>query len=280
MRFVLAFLLVFSGAAMAQEMPQPLTDTVSDFADLLPEQAEADLTQMLQAAREETGVHIVVVTMGQIADQGGAGQSIETYDKNLFNLWGVGDADRDDGIMVLVARDDGAMRIALGDGFGPVYDGLAQRVIDSQMLPEFREGRFAEGIAAGAQGVIDRLARPYAAKTPPAKPPFNLSDYSDVGLFGLIFGGGLLYTLRRVLGDLVARFRTCPSCGARGLHRHRDVVTPASKTAAGQGLQITRCLHCSHETRSSYTIPRLGSSKSGGGFGGGRSSGGGATGRW
>lgn len=280
MRFVLAFLLAFTGAAMAQEMPQPLTDTVSDFADLLPDQAEADLTQMLQAAREETGVHIVVVTMARIADQGGSGQSIETYAKNLFNLWGVGDKDRDDGIMVLVARDDGAMRIALGDGFGPVYDGVAQRVIDSRMLPEFREGRFAEGIAAGAEGVIEGLARPYATKNPPAEPPFNIWDYSDVGLFGLFVGVGLLFSLRRVMGDVLARFRTCPSCGARGLHRHRDVVIPASQTALGQGVQITRCLHCSHESRSSYSIPRIGSSKSGGGFGGGSSSGGGATGRW
>lgn len=282
MRLVLGFLLAFPCAAFAQDLPAPLSDTVSDYADILPADAEAALTQTLIDARKETGVQIVVVTMAHTADHGGAGQSIETYAKNLFNAWGVGDKDRDDGIMVLVARDDGAMRIALGDGFGPVYDGAAQRVIDSVMLPEFRQGKFEAGIVAGASGVIDRLARPYASKNPPPPDPIDWQALGDFGLFGVILLGAALFVARRLIGDQIARFRTCPQCGGRGMHRARSVTEAATQKLAGLGLQITRCDHCSYETRTTYTIPRIssGSSDSGGGFGGGSSSGGGASGRW
>lgn len=282
MRLVLGFLLAFPFAALAQDLPAPLTDTVSDYADILPADAEAALTDTLIAARKETGVQIVVVTMAHTADYGGAGQSIESYAKNLFNAWGVGDKDRDDGIMVLVARDDGAMRIALGDGFGPVFDGAAQRVIDSVMLPEFRQGKFKEGIVAGADGVIDRLARPYASNNPPPPEAFDWKALGDLGMFGVILMGVGLFVARRLIGDQIARFRTCPQCGGRGLHRARSVTETATQALSGLGLQITRCDHCSYETRTTYTIPRLksGSGSSGGGFGGGSSSGGGASGRW
>lgn len=282
MRLVLGFLLAFPFAAFAQDLPAPLSDTVSDYADILPAETEAALTQTLIAARKETGVQIVVVTMAHTADYGGAGQSIETYAKTLFNAWGVGDKERDDGIMVLVARDDGAMRIALGDGFGPVFDGAAQRVIDSVMLPEFRQGKFEAGIVVGASGVIDRLARPFASNNPPPPESFDWTALGDMGVFGVILMGAALFVARRVIGDQIARFRTCPQCGGRGMHRARSVTETATQQLAGLGLQITRCDHCSYETRSTYTIPRLksGSSSSGGGFGGGSSSGGGASGRW
>lgn len=283
MRLVIGFLLGFPFAALGQDLPAPLTDTVSDFADVLTPDTEAALTQTLRDVRDETTVHVVVVTMAHIADHGGAGQSIETYAKNLFNAWGVGDADRDDGIMVLVARDDGAMRIALGRGYGPVYDGAAQRVIDSRMLPEFRQARFEAGIVAGVDGVIEKIARPYVKNHPPPPDASGGAGLEGVALYGLVFGAGLLFTLRRLVGDVIARFRHCPQCGGRGLTRERSTVTGATRSASGVGSQITRCTHCSYEERATYTIPRIRSGRSGGGgggFGGGRSSGGGASGRW
>ena len=82
---ILILALIFPVMAMAQTLPVPLTDTVSDYANLLTPDQEAALTNSLQAARRETGVHIVVATMGQIATFGGSGQSIETYAKKLFN---------------------------------------------------------------------------------------------------------------------------------------------------------------------------------------------------
>ncbi len=281
-RLIWALLLLFLPvAAMAQGLPKPSSDTVSDFAGLLSSAEEARLTTTLQKARDETGVHIVVVTMDRKASYGGSGQSIETYAKNLFNAWGIGDKNRNDGILILVAKGDREMRIALGTGFDAVYDGLAQRVIDRDMLPAFRDNRYAEGIQAGAQAVIDRLARPFASHNPPKAE----IDYSGLllmlpyVLFGGLFGG---LVLRRQIGDVATRFRRCPRCGRKTLSRNRVVENAADETKAGYGVQTTLCSSCAYSEHDTYRIPQKsnGSSGSSGGFGGGSSSGGGASGRW
>lgn len=277
----LQLLLFLPIAAVAQGLPQPLSDTLSDFANLLSPTEETRLSATLQKARDETGVHISVVTMDRKASYGGSGQSIETYAKNLFNAWGIGNKTRNDGILILVSKGDREMRIALGTGFDAVYDGLAQRVIDREMLPAFRNNRYAEGIEAGAQAVIDRLARPFASGNPP---PVE-RDYTGLLSalpFVLFFGAFATAVLRRQIGDVATRFRACPTCGRKSLRRDRVVDTAANTTQAGRGTQTTRCSHCDYSRRDFYEIPRITKSSSGssGGFGGGRSSGGGASGRW
>lgn len=277
---ILILALWLPAAALAQDLPQPLSDTVSDFADMLDAAQEAQLNETLVAARAETGVHIVVVTMDKTQNYGGSGQSIETYAKNLFNLWGVGDVSTNDGILMLVAKDDREMRIALGDAYDPVYDGLAQRVIDSEMLPSFRDDLYPEGIQAGVAATIDRIARPFAAHQMP-EAVASPSKFPMLGLFGLGAVGVLLLAFRQRIGDQFVRFRSCPSCGQRQLNRSREIENAATQQQSGTGIQITRCANCSHETRDRYTLAPLGRSNSGtGGFGGGRSSGGGASGRW
>lgn len=279
---IIAFLLVFPSMVFAQAMPQPLSDGISDFADLLTPDQEISLTKSLQDGRDATGVHVTVVTMGRIADYGGQGQSIETYAKNLFNLWGVGDAKRNDGILILVAKDDRAVRIALGDGFDAVYDGTAQRVIDSVMLPAFRDGNYGLGIILGAQLTYAQLAKPYAEHNPP---PAVKSKWDSPDIFGAVVVGFavLMIALGRIAGKLVAHFRRCPSCGQRGMSQNDVVETAATRVTAGSGTRTVRCNHCSYSNSYRYHISRLSSRSSGGGssgFGGGRSSGGGATGRW
>ena len=288
---ILAFLVLMPLAAQAQDYPQPITDTVSDFANLLDPAQEADLTKTLQTGRDETGVHITVVTMLQIADYGGNGQSIETYAKNLFNAWGIGDAKRNDGILILVAKDDREMRIALGRGYDAVYDGYAQRVIDRDMLPRFRQDDYAGGIALGAVSAIESIAKPFAAHATPRRISNQANPKADkfifggivaffvavfVGIFGLIF--------RHHIGDLATLFRTCPQCGSRGLSRKRDTILSATDLQEGSGMQTTTCRNCGYTRHETYVKPplaQLNSSGGGGsGFGGGRSSGGGASGRW
>lgn len=274
---IVLFLLCFPLQALALGLPEPLSDTVSDYADLLDADQEARLSNTLKAARDETGVHIVVVTMGSIKTFGGLEQSIETYSKLLFNTWGIGDAARNDGIMILVAKGDREIRIALGAGYDAVYDGLAQRVIDREMLPAFRQDRYAAGIEAGTLATIDRLARPFATHTPPA-PIAEPSQLPTYGLFGLGSLGMLLFAFRRNIGNMISRFRACPSCGQKGLSRVHTVQITATELRSGEGTEITRCKFCNYEHRESYTIPQI--SRSRNGFGGGRSSGGGASGRW
>ncbi len=281
-RILAIFLFLFMPLqATAQVLPDPLSDTVSDFADLLPPDSEARVVAALTKGRAQTGVHVVLVTMDRIADHGGAGHRIEDYAKTLFNQWGVGDASRNDGILVLVARTDREMRIALGSGYEVIWDNAAQRVIDRYFLPAFRDDRYADGIEAGIPATFDLIAAPFAAgaDTPP-EPQKTWKDISPLAIFGLFFAGIAGLIVRSALADVLVRVKPCPNCGKRRLSRHREVIEAATQTRAGHGLLHTHCDACGWDRTEPYTIARRSDTSSSGGFGGGSSSGGGASGRW
>ena len=159
LRFV-AVALTLAAPAFAQDLPAPLSDAVSDFADVLDPTEEGRITRLLTETREATGVQMVVVTVPGIAAQGGAGMRIEDYGKALVNAWGVGGADRNDGILLLLDTQSREARIALGSGYDPVYDGRAARVLSTAVLPPLRDGQIAAGIEAGIASSRDRLITP------------------------------------------------------------------------------------------------------------------------
>lgn len=297
LRAIPLFLALATGA-VAQDLPQPLSDTVSDFADVLDPAEERRIGQLLDTTRAETGVQMVVVTMTDLAAQGGAGMRLDAYAKALFNAWGVGEAERNDGIMLLVVTGAREARIALGAGYDAVYDGRAARVLSTAVLPEFRAGRLAGGIEAGIVSAQAQLIAPYLEgrpvtvtdgfETPPAG-----SD--NTGL--LVGAGGLAAVMGLAFWRNRAR-RRCPNCGKDTLERTTEVIEPAGTWTSGTGMEHMTCTTCGFNDRRSYTIrPTRGlSSRSGttrglfggsrgsggsrGGFGGGRSSGGGASGKW
>lgn len=280
------FLLLLPFQALTQtgpaQLPDPLSDTVSDFADLLPPEVEARVADTLTKRRAATGVHVVLVTMDRIADYGGAGQRIEDYAKTLFNQWGIGDITRDDGILILVARSDREMRIALGAGYDVMWDNAAQRVIDRAFLPDFRNDNYPAGIESGVAATFDLIADPFAkGATPPPTPSSGWRDIAPFAIFGVLATGLIAFIARAKLGDALVRFKKCPTCGHRSLSRSRDVLTASTTTASGNGMMLTHCANCGWDRREPFTIPRVSStSGSSGGFGGGSSSGGGASGRW
>lgn len=286
---VLCVLLMLPLAAFAQSYPEPLSDTVSDYVDLLPPEAEARVSAALQAAREETGVHITLATIDGQADYGGTARFAD-FATGWFNAWGIGDATRNDGILILVAREDREMRIALGDGYDVIWDGRAQRVIDSAMLPAFRNDDYAKGLEDGAMMAIDQIARPFAAK--------EVIEDETGGSIGAVFerlfkivvalGFGLVVVgmmFKNQLRDFLARFRSCPSCGARMLKVSREVLVAAGEATDGQAVRHETCGNCGNDRSEPYSLPskekqRRAKSSSSSGFGGGRSGGGGASGKW
>lgn len=270
-------------AALAQEYPAPLSDKVNDWAGVLSPEAVARLETTLQSARDETGVHVVLVTMKRLADHGGAGMRIDSYAKGLFNQWGIGGKTRNDGVLILIATDDREIRVALGAGYDAVWDNAAQAAIDKGFLPEFRAGRIEAGIEAGVEQVITRIARPFAAGQPAEVVP---DEGLPLPFMALGVAAVLLLALRQRIADGLQRFARCPSCGHRGLERTTGETMIAGTSTPGEGWRRTRCPACGHERRETLPIRSggIGKGDSGGGgssgFGGGRSSGGGASGRW
>ncbi|MCU0903672.1 MAG: TPM domain-containing protein [Tabrizicola sp.] len=206
-------------AALAEVLPQPRSDTVSDFADILSGPDEAGIAAMIRAIRDETGVHIVVVTMDRISNHGGWGKSFETYATELFNDWGVGDARRNDGIMLLVVTGTRDTRIELGSGYARAYDRRAAEVIETAMVPQFRERLMAKGIAEGIKATRERIVQ-----------PFVNGEWVDLwrtvliglgvvgGAAGLIFGGKTAWSA----------YVRCPHCSQPGLSRWSEVTSHAT----------------------------------------------------
>ena len=165
------YTLLISSTLFAQTFPDHTTTTVNDFASVLPARSAAALRAQLTTLNRDTGIEMTVVTLASQAAYA-PGMEMETFATALFNHWGVGNAQRNDGIMVLVLPDDRAMRIELGAGFDQAWNTHAARIVERDFLPHFRNGNYAVGIMLGADAVIDEIALPFSEGA--TKPPTNV----------------------------------------------------------------------------------------------------------
>ena len=141
--------LVGAGGAWAQTFPKFTALVVDDAHILAPEQIAA-LDAKLTAIQKATGHQLVVAT---IADLGG--YPIEDYSYQLGRAWNVGDKERKDGLVLVVAPKDRKIWISVAGGLqGTITDAVTSVVINTAITPKFKAGDYAGGIGAG----IDQLA--------------------------------------------------------------------------------------------------------------------------
>jgi len=153
---LLAFLSVLiAGPVMAQSFP-PFTGLVVDNANVLTPGVEQSLTTKLEALQASTHRQMVVATIGDLQ-----GDAIEDYGYRLGRTWGVGLRDVDNGIILIVAPNERKVRIEVGYGLTPIVtDALSSVIIQTAILPKFREGDLPGGIVAGTDALIAQLAAP------------------------------------------------------------------------------------------------------------------------
>jgi uncharacterized protein len=221
--------------AHAQEGYPQQTDTpVSDYAELLSVDDAADIWMLLADLERETGIEAVVVTIDSIDDYDTGDETVESFATNLFNAWGIGDKERNDGVLILVAVKDQAVRIELGSGLKS-YNSDMQRVIDEHMSPSFKHGDYSSGIREGVRAVVDVLvdaglpehtptSRPASDIEPPPSPADAGS--ADVGRLDAIavvgaatLAGGAAFGLKQYLRY---RRRRCSNCQAFMARLDRD----------------------------------------------------------
>lgn len=166
------------GLALAAPTFPPLTGRVVDNAQLLSPQAEADLTGKLEALEQQTGRQVVVATIPDLQ-----GYPIEDYGYQLGRTWGIGDKDRDDGVLLLVAPKERDVRIEVGYGLEPVLtDALSSLIIQQRILPAFKQGRMEEGIVAGAEAIVQQLSLPDDEAKAVAAAPAERSGGGSIGI--------------------------------------------------------------------------------------------------
>lgn len=147
-------------AAVSQAYPEPLEKYVNDFADILTPSEEKELRDMLVEVEKARGVEFTFVSIALMSDYGHDG-AIEPFATGLFNSWGIGNAERDDGLLLLVAKDDRKVRIEVGLGYGSALNVPMKRIIDNWILPKFRNDDFGAGILDGAEQIIFQATDAY-----------------------------------------------------------------------------------------------------------------------
>jgi uncharacterized protein len=150
---------------------------VLDKAGLLKPEAVEQIRKLGDKLLTDKAAPIVVVTINSMAEHGPADLRIETFARLLFDQWQIGPAkvgetNWNHGILLLVSKNDRKARIELGAGWRHDKDQQAQQIMDTLIIPHFKQGDFSGGIVAGVEA-LDKMARdlklPQPAKQPASK---------------------------------------------------------------------------------------------------------------
>ncbi|MEO6114155.1 MAG: TPM domain-containing protein, partial [Sphingomicrobium sp.] len=149
--------LVIAAPAAAQTFPK-LTGRVVDQAGLLQPAQVVDLTTKSDALEAATGRQFVVATVSSLE-----GRTIEDYGYRLGREWGIGDEQKDDGVILLIAPNEKKVRIETGYGARVfLTDAVSSVIIRNSILPRFKAGDMPGGIMAGADAIITTMQLPAA----------------------------------------------------------------------------------------------------------------------
>lgn len=180
------WLLACVGVAQAALSFPALTGRVVDSAQMIDPAVREQLTQQLQALEQTSGDQLVVVTVPDLQ-----GVPIEDYGYQLGRQWGIGQKGKDNGALLIVARDDRQLRIEVGYGLeGVLTDAQSWMIINQVILPKFKAGNFSQGISDGVAAMIQVVGgEPLAVPAHVADANFAMDNPGfSIGLFILLIG--------------------------------------------------------------------------------------------
>jgi len=250
-KFAALLLVLVAELAWAFDFPA-LTGRVVDQANVIPATQREALESKLKDLEDKSGIQLVVATVKSL--QGG---DIETFANELFRTWKLGEAKKNNGVLLLVAPSERKVRIEVGYGLeGTLTDALSQVIIASAMVPRFKANDYPGGIERGIDGIISVLttdAEEWHAKT-------RVRTEDQQSLFDLLFPILLFLVVVFIFRHMLGSARGPSGTLARG--RGRTIFIPYGGPGWGGGSSWGGSL--------------------GGGFsgGGGSSGGGGASGSW
>lgn len=150
--WIVALLALLATPTFAQTFP-PLTGRVVDTAGLLQPDQAAALDAKLTGIEQATGHQLVVATVPDLQ-----GYPIEDYGYRLGRAWALGDKAKDDGAILLIAKNDRKLRIEVGYGLEPLLtDAYSSIIINQVITPKFKAGDFAGGIDAGVDAIAEQI---------------------------------------------------------------------------------------------------------------------------
>jgi len=259
-------------AAPQQTAVPVLQARVTDQTGTLDAPTRQKLEQRLATLEQRKGAQVVILIVGSTAPD-----TIEQYATRVFDQWKLGRKNVDDGVLLIVAKDDHTLRIEVGYGLeGAIPDAIASRIIREQIVPRFKSGDYAGGIEAGVTA-IEHLIDGEPLPAPAAQADEDEPSWPALAIFAVILvmfpapitGIGVGAIVGLIMGSLwwglgagVAAFFVSLVLGLTGFKR----IVGRSGRGGGFG----------------GGFGGGGFGGGGGGFsgGGGSSGGGGASGRW
>lgn len=279
-------LLLLISPSLAYYSPGKPENFVNDYAGMLSSETRDILEAKLNQFEKETSNEIAVVTIESLK-----GDTIENFSVKLFEEWGIGKKDKNNGVLILISQEDREMRIEVGYGLeGALTDTQSYWIIQNIMVPTFRAEDYDVGVTQAVNKIIAATKGEYTI-------PSSQQTSADPTFFGFIFYL-LLFTFP-IFASILARSKSWWLGGVIGFLIGLILVFTLSLIT---GMVITVILTflgllfdyvVSKEYRKAKTtgLPlvwwaggggfgRRGSSSGFSGFGGGFSGGGGSSGRW
>ena len=194
----LLLLIVMAGTLRATEVPF-LTGRVNDEAGILSPETTGHLNALLRAHEDSTSNQVVVLTVPSLE-----GEGVESFSMRVADSWKIGQKGRDNGVLLLVSRDDRNVRIEVGQGLeGSLPDITCGMIIRHEIIPRFKQGDYDAGVTAGVLAILDAIGGSYVA-----------SDSEQLGtddLFGRLMGGGIFLVVVGLFTVIGVVTKGCPS---------------------------------------------------------------------
>jgi uncharacterized protein len=154
-------LLLFSGLAWALELPEKPLSRVTDTAGMFSSQTVLDMSQFLSTVETQTGgIQIAVVTFPSLE-----GDDLEDFSIRLAEKWKIGQKGKDNGVIVIIFKDDRKIRIEVGYGLEAVLtDALCSQIIGKTIVPRFKQGEYDAGIREAVTAIAGIVSENISAK--------------------------------------------------------------------------------------------------------------------
>jgi uncharacterized protein len=175
---------------VALEVPK-LNGYVNDLASVISPETELKIERFLRSFESSDSTQLVVLTIDSLE-----GEALEEYSLKVVESWKIGQKEKDNGALLLIAKQEREIRIEVGYGLeGKLTDLLAGRIIDNEIKPRFQAGDFDGGVIAGVASMAEAVRGEYqgtgnTARKKKRNPLGSLALLLFLGPGLMLLGGG------------------------------------------------------------------------------------------
>ncbi len=179
---LLLFIFSFLNADITQYFPK-LEGRVIDQANMLSPDVKKDIDGILKKHEKETSNQIVVVILNSLN-----GYTIEDFSYQLGRFWGIGQKDKNNGVLLVVSKEDRKVRIEVGYGLeGALTDKISHEIINYTIKPNFKANQYELGILKAVNEIKAAIKGEYVGKEKAENFNDPINGFIPLGFFGLVF---------------------------------------------------------------------------------------------